>query len=232
MRPPHHHHAHSSNLWPSIHYGQTETREKVAATVIQQPRDWEQDIPKQLEGGDLCCCALMWGPPQNGPVLSANLVIFSASRSSPIIGSVRGAAKWPSVRNLLRERTRKRPRALHTLIFGACARAFFTVSFLRSVGSPIRAGSAPRSATVPRACWAACLRPSRCYPSSLPIPHIPGSSHLSRYLSHGQHVGQQRHLVDAWYKSTLAFGYIFFCLCLCVSINQSTFHWIQSLSTG
>lgn len=39
----------------------------------------EQDIPKQLERADIWCCALVLGPPQNGPVLSANLVIFSAS---------------------------------------------------------------------------------------------------------------------------------------------------------
>lgn len=39
----------------------------------------EQGIPKQLEGADIWCCALVVGPPQNGPVLSGNLVIFSAS---------------------------------------------------------------------------------------------------------------------------------------------------------
>lgn len=44
-----------------------------------QRRYYEQDIPKQLEEADIWCCALVLGPPQNGPVLSGNLVIFSAS---------------------------------------------------------------------------------------------------------------------------------------------------------
>ncbi|KAE8300015.1 hypothetical protein D5F01_LYC00146 [Larimichthys crocea] len=35
-----------------------------------QPRHYEQGIPKQLEGADIWCCALVLGPPQNGPVLS------------------------------------------------------------------------------------------------------------------------------------------------------------------
>lgn len=32
------------------------------------PWYYEQDIPKQLEGADIWCCALVLGPPQNGPV--------------------------------------------------------------------------------------------------------------------------------------------------------------------
>lgn len=43
-----------------------------------QPQHSGQGIPK-LEGANICCGALVLGPPQKGPVLSGNLVIFSAS---------------------------------------------------------------------------------------------------------------------------------------------------------
>lgn len=56
-----------------------ERTEPAVATAMLQPLYYEQDIPKQLEGADIWCCALVVGPPQNGPVLSGNLVIFSAS---------------------------------------------------------------------------------------------------------------------------------------------------------
>ena len=73
---------------PNIHCGKrqpgrqgAEWRRQSAAAMLLllQPRHSEQDIPKQLEGADIWCCALVLGPPQNGPVLSGNLVIFSAS---------------------------------------------------------------------------------------------------------------------------------------------------------
>lgn len=54
-------------------------RKQAAAAAMLQRRYCEQDIPKQLEEADIWCCALVLGPPQNGPVLSGNLVIFSAS---------------------------------------------------------------------------------------------------------------------------------------------------------
>lgn len=59
--------------------GDGEGREPAVATTMLQPRYNEQGIPKQLEGADIWCCALVLGPPQNGPVLSGKLVIFSAS---------------------------------------------------------------------------------------------------------------------------------------------------------
>lgn len=43
-----------------------------------QPQNYGQGIPK-LEGANIWCGALVLGPPQKGPVLSGNLVIFSAS---------------------------------------------------------------------------------------------------------------------------------------------------------
>lgn len=56
-----------------------ERKKQAAAAVMLLRRYYEQDIPKQLEEADIWCCALVLGPPQNGPVLSGNLVIFSAS---------------------------------------------------------------------------------------------------------------------------------------------------------
>lgn len=56
-----------------------ERKDPAVATAMLQPGFYEQDIPKQLEGADIWCCALVLGPPQNGPVKSGNLVIFSAS---------------------------------------------------------------------------------------------------------------------------------------------------------
>lgn len=60
--------------------GRTEPAGSTA--MLLQPRYYEQGIPKQLEGADIWCCALVLGPPQNGPVQSGNLVIFSASLAS------------------------------------------------------------------------------------------------------------------------------------------------------
>lgn len=51
-----------SRTLPSILYEGTGAR---AAAVKQH---YEQDIPKQLEGAVIWCCALVLGPPQNGPV--------------------------------------------------------------------------------------------------------------------------------------------------------------------
>ena len=49
-----------------------------APAAMLQPRNYGQGIPK-LEGANIWCGALVLGPPQKGPVLSGNLVIFSAS---------------------------------------------------------------------------------------------------------------------------------------------------------
>ncbi|KAF3852256.1 hypothetical protein F7725_005611 [Dissostichus mawsoni] len=50
-----------------------ERKDPAVATAMLQPGFYEQDIPKQLEGADIWCCALVLGPPQNGPVQSGNL---------------------------------------------------------------------------------------------------------------------------------------------------------------
>lgn len=102
---------------PSIHSANRQSgrrgdgdgvRTQLVATELQR-RYCEQDIPKQLEEADIWCCTLVLGPPQNGPVLSGNLVIFSASLARlQIWVFVGGAATWPRISNFLRGVQRER----------------------------------------------------------------------------------------------------------------------------
>lgn len=74
-----------------------------AATAMLQPRYYKQDIPKQLEGGDIWCCALVLGPPQNGPALSGNLVIFGASLARLHLSRVQQRAPSCSERGFIND---------------------------------------------------------------------------------------------------------------------------------